>query len=135
MSKFTHALSVLAGMAVLAPLATVASGQPTVMRRQVSESTAEKRELIRNAQGELGHSVARQWNDVLLDSIRKDFARPTVHARNLYHTSAAMWDAWAAYDEQADQVLHQEKLSAKDVQAAREEAISYAMYRLLRHRV
>jgi Domain of unknown function (DUF6851) len=134
MSKFTHALSVLAGMAVLAPLATIASGQPTVMRRQVSESTAEKRELIRNAQGELGHSVARQWNDVLLDSIRKDFARPTVHARNLYHTSAAMWDAWAAYDEQADQVLHQEKLSAKDVQAAREETISYAMYRLLRHR-
>jgi len=85
-------------------------------------------------QGDVSHSVARQWNDILLDSIRKDFARPTVHARNLYHTSAAMWDAWAAYDAQADQVFHQEKLTAEDVEAARNEAISYAMYRLLRHR-
>ncbi len=105
-----------------------------VMTKQVSRSTAEKRRLIRASQGELGHSVARQWNEILLDSIRKDFARPTVHARNLYHTSTAMWDAWAAYDAQADQVLHHEKLSAVDVQAAREEAMSYAMYRLLRHR-
>ena len=104
------------------------------MQRQVSDSTAEKRAIIRENQGMLPHSVARQWNEVLLDSVRKDFARPTIHARNLYHTSAAMWDAWAAYDEQADQVLHNEKLTAVDVQAAREEAISYAMYRLLRHR-
>ena len=40
-------------------------------------------------------SVARQWNELLLESIRNDFARPTVHARNLFHTSAAMWDAWS----------------------------------------
>ena len=44
-------------------------------------------------------SVARQWKEVLLTAIRNDLARPTVHARNLYHTSAAMWDAWAAYDD------------------------------------
>tara|TARA_R110002072_G_scaffold42064_2_gene117350 strand:- start:5609 stop:7777 length:2169 start_codon:yes stop_codon:yes gene_type:complete len=85
-------------------------------------------------QGDVSHSVARQWNDILLDSIRKDLARPTVHARNLYHTSAAMWDAWAAYDAQADQIFHHEKLTADDVEAARNEAISYAMYRMLRHR-
>ena len=30
-------------------------------------------------------SVARQWNDLLLHAIRNDFARPTVHARNLFH--------------------------------------------------
>ena len=42
-------------------------------------------------------SVARQWNDEQLAAIRRDLARPTVHARNLYHVSAAMWDAWAAY--------------------------------------
>ena len=41
------------------------------------------------------------WNEVLIASIRKDFARPTVHARNLWHTSAAMYDAWAAYDGKA----------------------------------
>ncbi len=80
------------------------------------------------------HSVARQWNDVLLDGIRLDYARPTIHARNLYHISAAMWDAWAAYDEHADQVFHIEHATAKDVQAAREEAISYASMRLIQYR-
>ena len=80
------------------------------------------------------HSVARQWSDVLLEAIRHDFARPTVHARNLFHTSVAMWDAWAAYDEHSDQWLHHERQTAGDVQAAREEAISYAMTRLLQHR-
>ena len=47
-------------------------------------------------------SVARQWNETLLDAIRVDFARPTVHARNLFHTAIAMYDAWAVYDEVAD---------------------------------
>ena len=93
-----------------------------------------KQQTVNQTQGAVSHSVAREWNELLLDSIRRDFARPTVHARNLYHTSAAMWDAWAAYDEQADQVFHQEKQSADDIQAAREEAISFAMYRLLRER-
>ena len=47
------------------------------------------------------HSVARMWNEALLDAIRTDFARPTVHARNLFHTSAAMYDAWTLFDDQA----------------------------------
>jgi hypothetical protein len=80
------------------------------------------------------HPVARQWNEELLGAIRRDFARPTVHARNLFHVAAAMWDAWAAYDAGAEQVLHQESASAPDVAAARAKAISYAAYRLLRHR-
>ena len=46
-------------------------------------------------------SVARQWNEVLLESIRDDFARPTVHARNLFHTSTVMYDAWAVYDQES----------------------------------
>jgi hypothetical protein len=77
------------------------------------------------------HSVARTWNEVLLEAIRNDFARPTVHARNLYHVAAAMWDAWAAYDPKADPVLHREKRAPGNLQAQREEAISYAAYRLL----
>ena len=51
------------------------------------------------------HSVARQWNEVMLEAIRNDFARPTVHARNLLHVSMAMYDAWAAYDEVAETVF------------------------------
>ena len=31
-------------------------------------------------------------------AIRRDVPRPTVHARNLFHVSIAMWDAWAAGD-------------------------------------
>ena len=45
------------------------------------------------------HSVARVWNEQLLHAISLDTARPTVHARNLFHLSAAMYDAWAAYDD------------------------------------
>ncbi len=41
------------------------------------------------------HSIAREWNEILLESIRNDFARPTVHARNLWHTSVMMYDLWA----------------------------------------
>lgn len=80
------------------------------------------------------HSVARQWNDELLEAIRNDLARPTVHARNLFHVSAAMWDAWAAFDPDAAAWLHDEGLEALDIATARDEAISYAAYRLLRHR-
>ena len=90
-------------------------------------------------------SVARQWNEVLLEAIRTDFARPTVHARNLFHTSIALYDAWAAYDDKAHPFLLGRTIGdfecefsgiekPEDVQAAREEAMSYAAYRLLKHR-
>lgn len=79
-------------------------------------------------------SVARQWNDLALEAIRNDFARPTVHARNLFHSSVAMWDAWAAYDDEAHTYLHHENATAVDIQAAREESISFAAYRLLAQR-
>jgi hypothetical protein len=76
-------------------------------------------------------SVARQWNELLLEAIRHDLARPTIHARNLYHVSGAMWDAWAAYDADAETLLHHEHQGSLFVKAAREEAISYASYRIL----
>jgi hypothetical protein len=85
--------------------------------------------------GELeGHSVARMWDEALLDAIRRDVPAPTVHARNLFHVSAAMWDAWAAYDSEADGYFVREKHEAEDVQGAREAALSYAAYRILLHR-
>ena len=79
-------------------------------------------------------SVARVWNEALLDAIRRDTPAPTVHARNLFHVSAAMWDAWAAYEPGADGYFVDEKHDDADVQAAREAAISYAAYRVLLHR-
>ncbi len=90
-------------------------------------------------------SVARQWNEALLEAIRSDYARPTVHARNLFHTSAAMYDAWAAYDDVAQTYLLNQARGGDpcaigpvsvpaDVEAARAEAVSYAAYRVLSHR-
>ena len=79
-------------------------------------------------------SVARLWNEALLDAIRRDFPAPTVHARNLYHTSAAMWDAWAAYDASADGVFVTDKIEHVDPTGARNRAISYAAYHVLSDR-
>lgn len=86
------------------------------------------------------HSIARQWNELLLSAIRVDYARPTVHARNLFHTSVAIWDAWAAYERSARQYLHEEKvplsmrLRPRRRDKAREETISFAAYRVLSER-
>ncbi|MEE8405778.1 MAG: vanadium-dependent haloperoxidase [Acidimicrobiia bacterium] len=79
-------------------------------------------------------SVARRWNEALLNAIRRDLPAPTVHSRNLFHTSAAMWDAWAAYDDDAASFYVTETQSHDDVAAAREEAISYAAFRILEAR-
>ncbi len=81
-----------------------------------------------------GRSVARLWDETLLDMIRKVIPAPTVHARNLFHLSAAMWDAWAAYDPVADGYVVTEKHTADDLTAARETAMSFAAYRLLQWR-
>ena len=93
------------------------------------------------------HSIARQWNEVLLEAIRNDFARPTIHARNLFHTSVALYDSWAVYDESAQTFLLGKTVGGfecpldladvelpSDIRGAQEEAMSYATYRLLRQR-
>jgi hypothetical protein len=81
-----------------------------------------------------GQSVARVWNEALLNAIRRDTPAPTVHARNAFHASAAMWDAWAAFDPDAEGYFVEAKAEAEDVRAAREAALSYAAYRVLLHR-
>jgi len=91
------------------------------------------------------HSVARDWNEVLLEAIRKDFARPTVHARNLFHSSLIMYDSWALFDEQAQTVFLGKPFAnynatfngisvPTDTDEAIQEVMSYAMFRLLNHR-
>ena len=79
-------------------------------------------------------SIARRWDEQTLAAIRLDAPRPTVDARNLFHVSAAMWDAWAGYDDKAIGYFVREKHTASDVQKAREEALSHAAYDVLVHR-
>ena len=90
-------------------------------------------------------SVARLWNEQLLQAIRGDFARPTVHARNLLHTSIALYDSYAVYGGQYEPVLLGKTFGSQftprpefaipaDVALARRTTMSYAAYRLIRHR-
>ncbi len=94
---------------------------------------------------EAQHSTARLWNEALLNGIRTDLARPTIHARNLFHISIAMYDAWAVYSDEAQTYFLGKTLNGftcpftgtpktQDRKAAQEEAISFASYRLLQHR-
>lgn len=91
------------------------------------------------------NSVAREWNNIILEAIRNDFARPTVHARNLYHHSIIAYDAWAAFDPSKKTFFLGDTLHGyicpfdgidypADIQAAREEAIAYASYRFIYNR-
>lgn len=90
-------------------------------------------------------SIARDWNEEILNGIRNDFARPTVHARNLWHSSVAMYDIWAIYDSIAEpyfmgntvdgfhfefEGIPHSATPEEDI----EEAISFAIYRLMFNR-
>jgi hypothetical protein len=112
-------------LTILVTLAALAIPAPSVLaaREAACEPTLDR-----------SHSVARHWDDVLLEAIRRDLPAPTIHSRNLYHVSAAMWDAWAAYDPAADGVFVDRKAGARDIEQARETAMSYAAYRILSER-
>ena len=87
-------------------------------------------------------SVARWWNEALLDGIRKDTPDPPVHARNLYHVSAALWDSFWAYERngwtgrQEAYVREMPSLPADEASrvAAQQEAMSYAAYTVIKAR-
>ena len=92
-------------------------------------------------------TIARKWNEALLQAIREDFARPTVHARNLFHVSIALYDSWAIYDTTTSTYLLGKTVNGyicpfngidlpplSQKQNYQEETMSYAAYRLLVHR-
>ena len=80
------------------------------------------------------YSIARNWNERILEGIRMDTPHPPGQARNLFSFSVCMYDAWAAFDTNAVGFVYREKHTAADVAAARREAISYAMYRMMLER-
>ena len=110
-----------------------------------SEELTSNAEIVPVEKEREGHSVARLWNEVLLEAIRNDFARPTVHARNLWHVSAAMYDAWSFYQPEASSYLLGNKVGdfscniekttiPEKPLAYQEEAISFAAYRIIEKR-
>ncbi|MFY0600682.1 MAG: VCBS repeat-containing protein [Cyclobacteriaceae bacterium] len=121
-------------------------GKITVIERNNCEGTPVSYNVSLNAaQAPENASVARMWNEVLLEAVRKDFARPTIHARNLFHTSIAMYDAWAIFNNTSETYLIGKQRhnyinsfdgfeTSVSEKAAIETAISYASYRILSHR-
>jgi hypothetical protein len=90
-------------------------------------------------------SIVREWSNQLLGAITRDFARPPIHARNLFQISAVKYDAWAAYQPGAETFLLGKTLGnftcpfdgvpqPDDIIAAQEEAISFAAYRMITSR-
>src|SRR5262245_44703281 len=77
------------------------------------------------------YPIARNWSERALEGIRMDTPHPPGQARNLFSFSTCMYDAWAAYDPNAVGFIFREKHTAADVAAARREAISYAVYRMM----
>ncbi len=90
-------------------------------------------------------SLAREWNEIMLTAIRHDYAKPTVHARNLWHASIIMYDSWALFDSIAEPYFLGQTVGNYTcnfagipqpdmVEEARAEMMSYAMFRLIEHR-
>lgn len=133
-----------------------AQGYELHIKRLIPYDAGEYRAKITNSQGTVysaatvvtvdvdveESSVARLWNEFMLDAIRKDFPDPTKHGRNLYHVSAAMWDAFWAYENEAwakaKPMFHREDVSegdwGRDRLVAQKGAISHAAFTVLSHR-
>ena len=79
-------------------------------------------------------SAARVWHELALEAIRRDEPDPTVHSRNLYHLSAAMWDAWAAFDPASTAVFVDEQATSTDPARARDDAVAMAAFVVLGER-
>src|SRR5437764_3170646 len=87
-----------------------------------------------NLHAAASNSIARIWNERALAAIRVDTPHPPAQARNYFGFSVCMYDAWAAYDPIAVGYIYRGKHTAPDIAAARSNAISYAVYRLMKER-
>lgn len=87
-----------------------------------------------NLHAAASNSIARVWNERALAAIRQDTPHPPAQARNYFSFSVCMYDAWAAYDPVAVGYVYRGKHTAADLPAARSNAISYAVFRMMKER-
>ena len=90
--------------------------------------------LLISTQNTIAQSVVTQWNDVAIAAVRATSFAPTKTARALAITNTCMYDAWAAYDKQANgtqlgNTLRQTNRKRTDTN--KEEAMSYAAHKCL----
>lgn len=82
--------------------------------------------------------IAQEWNTLVLDALLAADEGPTVEARTMFHLSTVMYDAWAAYDDEATGYLTGSRFKRPIVERTlqnRAEAISHAVYDLLEVRL
>jgi hypothetical protein len=87
-----------------------------------------------NLHAAASNSIARVWNERALAAIRQDTPHPPAQARNLFSFSVCIYDAWAAYDSNAVGYVYRGKHTAANIESARSNAISYAVYRIMKER-
>jgi hypothetical protein len=89
-------------------------------------------------------SCVTVWMEALLKAVRNDEGRPTIHARNIFHSSVVLYDAWAVYDDKAETYLLGKTLNGvssdypdpmdytgMNKDSARNVTMNFAIYRLL----
>ena len=94
-------------------------------------------------------SISRKWMEVLLEAIRNDLARPPVHARNLFHLSSMMYDAFSINQKLKNNIIITPFLLNKTINDVNftfdipnnidddeylEKLISFSSYNFIRHR-
>lgn len=92
-------------------------------------------------------SIARKWMEVGLNAVKLEGQGPTIHSRNLFHMTLAMYDAWAVFDRKAETYLLGKTIgnyscayvsgfeyAQEEVDSLRDVAMSYAAYRVLHFR-
>jgi len=80
------------------------------------------------------NSIARVWMERALAAIRVDTPHPPAQARNYFSFSVCMYDAWAAFDPVAVGYVYRGKHTAPDIASARSNAISFAVFRMMKER-
>lgn len=81
------------------------------------------------------HDSAQAWVRLALEATRAETQGPTIEARKLWHLSAAMYDAWAAYDPIASGYFTGTRLKSEAPEATIEniaETLHHAVYPVLR---
>lgn len=75
-----------------------------------------------------GQSIIAQWNELALEAIRAGKALPTETTHQLHQWSAAVYDAWAAFDDDAYGHYSEISTSLAATEANKAEAVSFAAY-------
>ena len=77
-------------------------------------------------------SLVGQWNEVMLEAIRSEGASPTPTTYQMHLTTAAVYDAWAAYDDAAyGHYIELSRPGSEHTEANKAMAVSYAFYDML----